>query len=110
RNNYEADASKKGKKVMTDIETRDIELHWDVYVTPGIPVGSPDLPPGRQQRLWSPISATLISGETDAVLVDALLTVGPARALLEWVESHGKHLTTIDARHGPGESCFGCGT
>jgi len=102
--------AKKGKKVMTDIETRDSELHWDVYVTPGIPVGSPDLPPGRQQRLWSPISATLISGERDAVLVDALLTVEQARALVEWVEAHGKHLTTIYATHGHGDHFFGAST
>src|SRR3989454_8741976 len=100
----------KGKKVMTDIETRDSELHWDVYVTPGIPVETLDLPPGRQQRLWSPISATLISGERDAVLVDALLTVEQARALVEWVEAHGKHLTTIYATHGHGDHFFGVST
>ncbi len=23
---------------MTEVETRDMELHWDVFVTPGIPV------------------------------------------------------------------------
>jgi hypothetical protein len=70
---------------MTDSETRDHELHWDVYVTPGIPVANHDLPPGRQQRVFSPISATLISGQRDAVLVDALLTVEQAQALGEWV-------------------------
>ncbi len=94
---------------MTDIETRDSELHWDVYVTPGIPVETLDLPPGRQQRLWSPISATLISGERDAVLVDALLTVEQARALVEWVEAHGKNLTTIYVTHGHGDHFFGIG-
>jgi hypothetical protein len=31
--------------------------------------------------LWSPISATLISGERDAVLVDALMTSQQAEAL-----------------------------
>ncbi len=82
---------------MTEVETRDHELHWDVYVTPAIPVATLDLPPGREQRLWSPISATLIYGERDAVLVDALLTVAQAHALGEWVEAHGKHLTTIYA-------------
>ena len=60
---------------MTDIETRDNELHWDVFVTPGIPYESLDLPPGTQQRMWSPMAATLIYGERDAVLVDTLLTV-----------------------------------
>src|SRR5437870_6386223 len=97
----------KGKKVMTDIETRDSELHWDVYVTPGISVETLDLPPGRQQRLWSPISATLIYGERDAVLVDALLTIEQAHALGEWVEAHDKHLTTIYATHGHGDHFFG---
>jgi glyoxylase-like metal-dependent hydrolase (beta-lactamase superfamily II) len=95
---------------MTNIETRDNELHWDVFVTPGIPVETLDLPPGMQQRLWSPISATLISGERDAVLVDAFLTVEQARALGEWVEAHGKHLTTIYATHGHGDHFFGART
>ena len=36
---------------MTEVETRDNKLHWDVYVTPGIPVVTTDLPPGMQQRL-----------------------------------------------------------
>ena len=95
---------------MTEFETRDKLLNWDVFVTPGIPVATPDLPPGAQQRLWSPISATLIYGERDAVLVDALLTVAHAHALGEWVEAHGKRLTTIYATHGHGDHFFGAGT
>ena len=43
---------------MTDIETRDNELHWDVFVTPGIPYETLDLPPGTQQRMWSPMAST----------------------------------------------------
>jgi glyoxylase-like metal-dependent hydrolase (beta-lactamase superfamily II) len=95
---------------MTDIETQDNELHWDVFVTPGIPIETLDLPPGMQQRLWSPTSVTLISGERDAVLVDALLTVEQAHALGEWVEAHGKRLTTIYATHGYGDHFFGAST
>ncbi len=94
---------------MTDIETRDSELHWDVYVTPGIPVVTSDLPPDTHQRVFSPTSATLISGQRDAVLVDALLTVEQARALVEWVEAHGKNLTTIYVTHGHGDHFFGIG-
>jgi hypothetical protein len=81
-------ATNKGDKQMTDIETRDMPLNWDVFVTPGIPVVTSDLPPGTQQRMWSPTSATLIYGQRDAVLVDALLTVEQAHALVEWVEAH----------------------
>jgi hypothetical protein len=63
---------------MTDTETRDIPLSWDVFVTPGTAVVTSDLPPGTQQRMWSPISSTLISGQRDAVLVDAFITVEQA--------------------------------
>jgi glyoxylase-like metal-dependent hydrolase (beta-lactamase superfamily II) len=95
---------------MTDIETRDMPLSWDVFVTPGIPLNiTSDLPPGTQQWMWSPISATLISGQRDAVLVDALMTVEQAHALVEWVEAHGKNLTTIYLTHGHGDHCFGIG-
>ena len=66
---------------MTDIDTRDYALHWDVFVTPGIPVDTPDRPPGTQKRMWSPTSATLIYGERDAVLVDAFLTIEQAHTL-----------------------------
>jgi len=95
---------------MTDIETRDNALNWDVFVTPGIPTVTSDLPPGTEQRLWSPISATLISGDRDAVLVDAFLTVEQAHALGEWVEAHGKRLTTLYATHGHGDHFFGAST
>src|SRR2546426_11622288 len=95
---------------MTDIETRDNELHWDVFVTPGIPYESLDLPPGTQQRMWSPMASTLIYGERDAVLVDAFMTIEQAHALGEWVEAHGKHLTTIYATHGHGDHFFGAST
>src|SRR6266436_6495573 len=95
---------------MTDIETRDMPLNWEVFVTPGIPQSiTSDLPPGTQQWMWSPISSTLISGQRDAVLVDALMTVEQAHALGEWVEAHGKNLTTIYLTHGHGDHFFGLG-
>ncbi|MDT7653348.1 MAG: hypothetical protein QOI36_4754, partial [Pseudonocardiales bacterium] len=45
------------------------QLTWNVYVAPSIPTEIPDLPPDLDKRMWSPISATLIAGERDAVLV-----------------------------------------
>src|SRR5436305_13965859 len=94
---------------MTEVETRDIPLNWDVFVTPGIPAVTSDLPPGTEQRLWSPISSTLISGQRDAVLVDAFITVEQAGALVDWVAASGKNLTTIDITHGHGDHFFGIG-
>jgi glyoxylase-like metal-dependent hydrolase (beta-lactamase superfamily II) len=94
---------------MTEVRTRDIPLSWDVFVTPGIPTVTSDLPPGTKQQMWSPISSTLIYGERDAVLVDAFITVEQADALVDWVEASGKNLTTIYITHGHGDHFFGIG-
>jgi len=85
-------------------------LKWDVFVTPGTPIVISDLPPGATQRLWSPISSTLIYGERDAVLVDAFITVEQTDALVDWLAASGKNLTTIYATHGHGDHSFGAGT
>jgi glyoxylase-like metal-dependent hydrolase (beta-lactamase superfamily II) len=82
-------------------------LKWDVFVTPGIPVVTSDLPPGTKQGLWSPISSTLVYGNRDAVLVDAFITVEQTNALVDWVAASGKNLTTIYATHGHGDHFFG---
>jgi glyoxylase-like metal-dependent hydrolase (beta-lactamase superfamily II) len=83
-------------------------LKWDVLVTKREGL-SRDLPPGKEQWMWVPTSATLISGERDAVLVDAFLTVEQAHALVEWVAASGKNLTTIYVTHGHGDHFFGIG-
>ena len=92
---------------MTEVRTRDIPLNWDVFVTPGIPTVTSDLPPGTKQQMWSPISSTY--GKRDAVLVDAFITVEQADALVDWVEASGKNLTTIYVTHGHGDHFFGIG-
>src|SRR6266403_2691336 len=95
---------------MSEIEPRDIPLNWDVVVAPGIPIVTDDLPPGIKQRMFSPVSSTLISGKRDAVLVDALLTVEQAVALVDWIAASGKNLTTIYATHGHADHFFGVNT
>jgi glyoxylase-like metal-dependent hydrolase (beta-lactamase superfamily II) len=84
-------------------------LNWDVFVAPPEPLSGSDPAPGEVASSWSPISATLISGERDAVLVDALLTVGQAHDLVEWIDGHGKNLTTVYITHGHGDHWFGLG-
>ena len=81
-------------------------LKWDVLVTKRQGL-TRDLPPGKEQWTWVPASATLISGERDAVLVDTFLTVEQSDALLEWVAASGKNLTTIYITHGHGDHFFG---
>jgi glyoxylase-like metal-dependent hydrolase (beta-lactamase superfamily II) len=85
-------------------------LDWDVFVTPGIPIVTPDLPPGITQAFFQATAATLMYGERDAVLVEALMTVKQANALADWVATKGKNLTTIYITHGHGDHWFGVGT
>ena len=85
-------------------------LQYDVYVTPGIPIVTPDRPPNVTETFFQAMASTLIHGERDAVLVDAFLTVKQAGALADWVASKGKDLTTIYITHGHGDHWFGVGT
>jgi len=85
-------------------------LTWEVFMTPGIPVVTPDRPPGADKTVFQAMAATLIFGHQDAILVDAFMTVKQATALAEWVASKGKNLTTIYITHGHGDHWFGVGT
>jgi len=84
-------------------------LSYEVFVAPPELTVLNDLRPGGQFLAWSPISATLIMGERDAVLVDPLLTRTQAHALANWVAASGKNLTAVYATHGHGDHFFGLG-
>jgi glyoxylase-like metal-dependent hydrolase (beta-lactamase superfamily II) len=81
-------------------------LKWDVLVTKRQGL-TRDLPPGKEQWMWVPTSATLIHGERDAVLVETFLTIEQSDALVKWVAASGKNLTTIYVTHGHGDHFFG---
>ncbi|ONI69321.1 MBL fold metallo-hydrolase [Kribbella sp. ALI-6-A] len=82
-------------------------LTYTTYIAPSKPVVSSDLPPGETRRMWSPTSATLITGDRDAVLVDALMTRSEGQDLAGWIAAKGKELTTIFITHGHGDHFFG---
>ena len=86
------------------------KLTWDVFVEPPAPLAGDEAGPGQMERTWSPISATLISGEHDAVLIDALLTADRGRELADWVAARGKNLTSVYVTHGQGDHWFGLGS
>src|ERR1700684_468489 len=82
-------------------------LTYQVFVAPIIAIAGKDVPPGQSRSTWSPISATLISGRHDAVLVDPLMTVEQGMAVADWVSTTGKNLTTVYVTHGHGDHWFG---
>lgn len=85
-----------------------LPLKYDVFVVPELPFSGP--PPrvaNSDPPAWDPKTATLIFGEQDAVLVDALATVREAASLADWVELHNRRLAAIYITHGHGDHYLG---
>ena len=55
-----------------------------------VPSAVPVWPHGRQAT-WPATTSTLISGERDGVLVDALATKDESQELTEWLATTGKN-------------------
>ncbi len=75
-------------------------LSVNVFTAPEKPVVGQRPPPFGPPLAWDAITATLIFGEHDAVLVDTLTTVAEAEALCSWIALHHRNLTTIYITHG----------
>jgi glyoxylase-like metal-dependent hydrolase (beta-lactamase superfamily II) len=84
------------------------DLTIEVYTTPArtfvsaTPPQAPD-----DEPTWSPMTATLIYGEHDAILVDALATYDQADALADWIEARERRLSRIYITHGHGDHWLG---
>src|ERR1700752_2717272 len=85
-------------------------LHWEVFVTPGIPIVTRDKPPDVRQTCFQAMVAPLIYGGGAAVRVDAFMAVTQANALADWVAARGRNLTTVYITHGHGDHWFGVAT
>jgi glyoxylase-like metal-dependent hydrolase (beta-lactamase superfamily II) len=85
-------------------------LHLDVFVVPYRPIVGQIPPMGEGEATWPATSVSLISGEHDAVLVDAALTPEDAGRIVDWIRATGKNLTTVYITHGHGDHFFGLNT
>jgi glyoxylase-like metal-dependent hydrolase (beta-lactamase superfamily II) len=86
-------------------------LNLDIFNAGYRPVPSA-LPvwPEDQQATWPATTSTLISGERDGVLVDALATKGESQELADWLATTGKNLTEVYITHAHGDHFFGLNT
>ena len=70
-------------------------LTVNVFTAPGKTMVGERPKPFGEPFGFDPITSTLIFGEHDAVLVDAMTTVAEAEALADWVALHNRNLETI---------------
>ena len=76
-------------------------LTVSVFTAPPRPLHLPlDMPAPQGGWTWPPTSVTLIAGEREAILVDAVPTLEDSYHLADWIEATGKELTTIYITHG----------
>jgi glyoxylase-like metal-dependent hydrolase (beta-lactamase superfamily II) len=67
----------------------------------------PNMPAVPENLKWVVNTATLIYGETEAVLIDTFMTIEQSRSLIESIDATGKVLRYIYITHGLGDLCFG---
>jgi len=82
-------------------------LSYQVFISDPIPFDEVERAPNGDPRLTPPIATTLISGDTDAILVDPPFTNDHIDRVGKWIEGTGKRLTAIVATHGHGDHWFG---
>jgi glyoxylase-like metal-dependent hydrolase (beta-lactamase superfamily II) len=82
-------------------------LSVNVFTAPGKAMVGERPKPFGEPLAFDPITSTLIFGEYDAVLVDAMLTVAEAEALANWVALHNRNLQTIYITHAHFDHFYG---
>jgi len=86
---------------------KDSTLGVNVFTAPGKTMVGERPKPFGEALGFDPITSTLIFGEYDAVLVDAMGTVAEAKALADWVALHNRNLETIYITHAHFDHFYG---
>ena len=82
-------------------------LSVNVFTAPGKTMVGERPKPFGEAFGFDPITSTLIFGEYDAVLVDAMGTVAEAQALADWIALHNRNLETIYITHAHFDHFYG---
>jgi glyoxylase-like metal-dependent hydrolase (beta-lactamase superfamily II) len=82
-------------------------LSVNVFTAPGKAMVGQRPKPFGEALGFDPITSTLIFGEYDAVLVDAMTTVAEAEALADWIALHNRNLETIYITHAHFDHFYG---
>src|ERR1700721_4814584 len=82
-------------------------LSVNVFTAPGKAMVGERPRPFGEALGFDPITSTLIFGEHDAVLTDAMTTVAEAEALADWVALHNRNLATIYITHAHFDHFYG---
>jgi glyoxylase-like metal-dependent hydrolase (beta-lactamase superfamily II) len=84
-------------------------LSVNVFTAPGKAMVGERPRPFGEALAFDPITSTLIYGDNDAVLVDAMGTVAEATALADWIALHNRNLETIYITHAHFDHFYGLG-
>ncbi len=84
-------------------------LSVNVFTAPSKAMVGERPKPFGEALAFDPITSTLIFGENDAVLVDAMTTVAEAEALAAWIALHNRNLETIYITHAHFDHFYGLG-
>ena len=88
---------------------KETALSVNVFTAPGKAMVGERPKPFGEAFGFDPITSTLIFGEHDAVLVDAMTTVAEAEALADWIALHNRNLETIYITHAHFDHFYGLG-
>jgi glyoxylase-like metal-dependent hydrolase (beta-lactamase superfamily II) len=97
--------SKQASRGTTPVASGNLSVN--VFTAPGKAMVGERPKPFGEALGFDPITSTLIFGENDAVLVDAMTTVAEAEALAAWIALHNRNLETIYITHAHFDHFYG---